>query len=156
TRREPIDGEAMIQRLARNNRSSQFVALIGALALVAIGPASVRGQQASVSAWDAADFRIWGYIPYWATNTQITNFATNRIYGHVSDVLYFGGLRPDPNGNLTWASSSYQTQFNLIRSQSATSGFKMHLSMFEVTNGQTDATWESIIADPAKRATFIT
>jgi hypothetical protein len=117
---------------------------------------SATGQQTSVSAWDAADFRVWGYIPYWATNTQITNFATNGIYSHVSDVLYFGGLRPDSNGNLTWASSSYQNQFNLIRSQSATSGFKMQLSMFEVTGGQTDATWESIIADPAKRSTFIT
>jgi hypothetical protein len=136
-------------------RTLKFV-LAGALLPILAGATIVRAQQASVSAWDAADFRIWGYIPYWATNTQITNFATNGIYSHVSDVLYFGGLRPDANGNLTWASSSYQNQFNLIRSQSATSGFKMHLSMFEVTGGQTDATWESIIADPAKRANFIT
>src|ERR1700749_4583270 len=99
----------------------------------AFAPAAFA-QQASVSAWDAAHFRVWGYIPYWATNTQITNFATNGIYSHVSDVLYFGGLRPDANGNLAWASSAYQTQFNLIRSQSAASGFRMQLSMFEVTN----------------------
>ncbi len=109
----------------------------------------------SVSAWDAADFRIWGYIPYWATTTQINNFATNGMYTHVSDVLYFGGLRPDASGNITYAYSSYQTQFNTIRSQAATNGFKLHLSMFEVTNGQTDATWESIIANPAYRANFV-
>src|SRR4029077_15461794 len=111
--------------------------LVILMGLSMLAPLVVRGKQASVSAWDAAHFRVWGYIPYWATNTQITNFATNGIYSHVSDVLYFGGLRPDPNGNLTWASSAYQTQFNLIRSQSATNGFKMDLSMFEVTNGQT-------------------
>src|SRR4051812_17049103 len=124
---------------------------IAALLVAGFVTSSTRAQVASVSAWDAADFRIWGYIPYWATTSQINGFATNGLYIHVSDVLYFGGLRPDPTGNLAWASSSYQTQFNTIRSQSATSGFKMHLSMFEVTNGQTDTTWESIIANPAYR-----
>src|SRR4051812_24746969 len=125
------------------------------IALMTLLPTLAAGQQSSVSTWDAAQFRIWGYIPYWATTSQINGFATNGLYSHVSDVLYFGGLRPDPNGNLAWASSSYQTQFNTIRTQSATNGFKMHLSMFEVTNGQTDTTWESIIASPTKRATFV-
>jgi hypothetical protein len=143
-------------RLSLKTLASRVIVTIGTLALLTITPRFALSQQTSVSAWDSAHFRVWGYIPYWATNTQITNFATNGIYSHVSDVLYFGGLRPDPNGNLAWASSAYQTQFNPIRSQSATSGFRMQLSMFEVTNGQTDATWESIIADPAKRSTFIT
>src|SRR3954454_1077305 len=125
-------------------------------AVLALCPLSVSAQQASVSTWDAANFRIWGYIPYWATTSQIDGFATNGLYTHVSDVLYFGGLRPDTSGNLTWASSSYQTQFNTIRSQSATNGFKLHLSMFEVTNGQTDTTWESIIASQANRTNFVT
>jgi GH18 family chitinase len=129
--------------------------LIIAVALTILSPTIVLAQQSSVSTWDAAHFRIWGYIPYWATTSQISGFATNGLYTHVSDVLYFGGLRPDTNGNLTWAASSYQTQFNTIRSQSATSGFKMHLSMFEVTGGETDKTWESIIASPTKRATFV-
>jgi len=124
--------------------------------LILSAPLALRGQQASVSAWDAAHLRIWGYIPYWATTSQINGFATNGLYSHVSDVLYFGGLRPDAQGNLAWASSSYQTQFNTIRSQSATNGFRMHLSMFEVTNGQTDATWESIIANPTYRSNFVT
>ena len=114
-----------------------------------------RSQQSSVSAWDAADFRLWSYIPYWATQTQINNFATNGMYSHVSDVLYFGGLRPDSNGNITYAASSYQTQFNTIRSQAQSVGFNLHLSMFEVTGGQTDATWTSIVNSPTARANFV-
>jgi hypothetical protein len=81
--------------------SPRLIRPIVGIALIVIGPAFALGQQASVSAWDAGHFRIWGYIPYWATNSQINGFATNGIYSHVSDVLYFGGLRPDPNGNLT-------------------------------------------------------
>ena len=42
-------------------------------------PGGAHAQQASVSAWDASGFRIWGYIPYWATQTQINNFATNGM-----------------------------------------------------------------------------
>lgn len=141
----------MIQR-----RLCNWLSCLGIVTLISLMPAFARGQQSSVSTWDAAKFRIWGYIPYWATTLQINGFATNGLYTHVSDVLYFGGLRPDPSGNLAWASSSYQTQFNTIRSQSATNGFKMHLSMFEVTNGQTDATWESIIANPTYRQNFVT
>ncbi len=111
------------------------------IALVALAPITALAQQSSVSAWDAANFRMWAYIPYWATTTQINNFATNGMYSHVSDVLYFGGLRPDANGNITAYSSAYQTQFDTIRSQAWNNGFNLHLSMFEVSNGQTDATW---------------
>jgi hypothetical protein len=78
------------------------------------------------------------------------------MYTHVSDVLYFGGLRPDSTGNITYASSTYQNALATLRSQAATSGFKLHLSMFEVTGGQTDTTWESIIASPTYRQTFVT
>lgn len=126
-----------------------------ALTMLAICGSSAQAAVSSVSAWDAAHFRLWGYIPYWATNTQISNFATNGMYTHVSDVLYFGGLRTDANGALTFASSSYQTQFNTIRSQSSANGFKMHLSMFEVTGGQTDATWASLTASPTARQKFV-
>ena len=46
-----------------------------ALATVSMSALAVRAPAAvsSMSAWDAADFRLWAYIPYWATNTQITN-----------------------------------------------------------------------------------
>ena len=116
---------------------------------------SARAQQASISSWDAADFRVWAYIPYWATSSQISGFASNGMYTHVSDVLYFGAVRPDSNGNLPFASATYQTNFNTLRSQMTTSGFKLHLSVFEVIGGQTDTVWNGIIADPAKRTTFV-
>ncbi|MEX2091077.1 MAG: hypothetical protein WD971_00290, partial [Pirellulales bacterium] len=28
-------------------------------------------QQASISAWDAADFRTWSFIPYWTSQSQV-------------------------------------------------------------------------------------
>src|SRR6476660_5886072 len=112
-------GEEAMIRTSLKNLPSRIFLTIGVSALLALAPAFAFGQASSVSAWDSAHFRVWGYIADWATNTQITNFATNGIYNHVSDVLYFEGLRPDSNGNLTWASAADQTQFNLIRSQSA-------------------------------------
>jgi len=126
------------------------------MALIALAPTIARAQQTSVSAWDAADFRVWAYIPYWATQSQINSFGTNGMYSHVSDVIYFGGLRTDSAGNLAYASSSYQTQLETIRSQSAQYGFNMELSMYEVNGGQTtDATWTALVNSPTARANFV-
>lgn len=124
---------------------------LGVVALMMLAPLTVRAQVSSVSAWDAADFRMWAYIPYWSS------IPASGSYAHVSDVLYFGGLRPDKFGNITPYATSYQTNLNTLRSRAQTDGFKLHLSMYEVTegNGQTDATWESIIANPTYRATFV-
>jgi hypothetical protein len=122
--------------------------------------ADVRSAKAatSVSAWDAADFRIWGYIPYWATDTQITNFATNGMYTHVSDVLYFGGVKPKIDGTL-YKPASQLTRLNTLKNQATANGFQLHMSMFEVNDSSSgddvDLVWESIIADPAKRTTFV-
>lgn len=133
------------------------LALIGAILILSAAPATVRAQQSSVSAWDASDFRIWGYIPYWATTSEINSFGTSGLYTHVSDVLHFGGYRPDASGNIAAASGTYATQLNTIRSQMQTYGFKLHLSMFEVNGGGgTDATWQSIINSPTNRANFVT
>jgi hypothetical protein len=70
------------------------------IALIMISPLLVHGQQASVSAWKAANFRIWGYIPYW-DDSKITSSATISNYAHVSDVLFFGSARPDATGRTT-------------------------------------------------------
>src|SRR3954469_1453304 len=118
-----------------NRRFSLRRTLLCAMALAALAPTSARAQQASVSAWDAADFRVWAYIPYWTTQTQINNFGSNGMYSHVSDVVYFGGYRTDSNGNLAYAASSHKTQLETIRSQSAQYGFNMELCMFEVNGG---------------------
>jgi hypothetical protein len=151
----PIFGEAMGRR-GIGNLLPRVGILICIVALATLFPGFARGQQASVSAWDAADFRIWGYIPYWTSASQINNFATNGMYTHVSDVLYFGAVRPDASGNLSYGSSSYQTNLNTLRSQSSTSGFKLHLSMMAVTGGSVDSVWLSITGNAANRANFVT
>ena len=126
------------------------------MALVALAPAITRAQQASVSAWDAADFRVWAYIPYWATQSQINSFGTNGMYSHVSDVIYFGGYRTDSLGNLSYASSTYKTQLETIRAQSAQYGFNMELSMYEVNGGlSTNDTWTALVNSPTARANFV-
>jgi hypothetical protein len=139
-----------------NRRSPARSVLLCAMALAAVVPSVAHSQQSSISAWDAADFRVWAYIPYWATQSQINSFGTSGMYSHVSDVIYFGGLRTDSNGNLAYASSSYQTQLSTIRSQSAQYGFNMELSMFEVNGGlSTDATWTALVNSPTARANFV-
>jgi hypothetical protein len=125
------------------------------MGLLTLAPLTVRGQQSSVSTWDAANFRIWGYVPYWATSSQISGFATNGMYSHVSDVLYFGAVRPDASGNLSYGSSSYQTNLNTMRSQSASNGFNLHLSMMAVTGGSVDSVWLSISGNAANRTNFV-
>jgi len=42
-------------------------------------------QQASVSAWDAADFRTWSFVPYWVSQSQLNGFPGDGIYDHVSE-----------------------------------------------------------------------
>src|SRR6185436_19158773 len=123
--------------------------LLRVVALVLLAPAMLRAQQASVSAWDSAHFRIWGYIPYWATTTDIDTFDNaGGLYTHVSDVISMAGLMPDSNGNLVWGSSLYQTRFNALRAQAQAGTIKLQLCMFEVLGGNTDATWNAINADP--------
>ena len=108
-----------------------------------------------MSAWDASDFRVWGYIPYWASSSQISGFTSNGMYGHVSDVLYFGAVRPDSSGNLSYGSSSYQTNLNTLRSQSAANGFNLQLSMMAVSGGTVTDVWTSIVNSPTNRANFV-
>jgi GH18 family chitinase len=132
------------------------LAALAGTAVLAATTATGQAQVASVNAWDASQFRVWAYIPYWTSQSQIDNFDNNGMYGHVSDVLHFGGLRPDASGNIAYASATYQTQLDTIRAQMQTSGFKLHLSMFEVNGGAaTDATWLSIINSPTNRANFV-
>ncbi len=133
-------------------RFLQFAVAYAAVGVV-VAPNVALAQNSSISTWDATDFRIWGYVPYWASSTQINNFATNGMYTHVSDVLYFGSVRPDGSGNLT---NVYPTNLNTTRSQSAANGFKLHLSFMAISGGLgVDGTWKSIIESPANRANFV-
>jgi GH18 family chitinase len=133
----------------------RFFLLVCAAAFFLLGAVRAGAQVSSVSAYDAADFRIEAYVPYWAFG-QLNSFASSGMYSHVSDMHYFGGYRPDAQGNITSAAGSYATALTTMRTQAQTYGFKLHLSMFEVTGGQTDTTWESIIANPTYRQNFVT
>ncbi|HEX8524032.1 MAG TPA: glycosyl hydrolase family 18 protein [Tepidisphaeraceae bacterium] len=130
------------------------LAWVGVIVSALGAPGAAWGQQSSMSAWQASDFRVWGYIPYWASSSQISGFATNGMYGHVSDVLYFGAVRPDASGNLSYGAASYQTNLNTLRSQSGPNGFNLHLSMMAVNGSSVNTVWTSIISSAANRANF--
>jgi hypothetical protein len=121
-------------------------------ALIFSSPLALRGQQSSVSAWTAADFRIWGYIPYW-DDTKVTTTAMTTNYAHVSDVLFFGSARPDATGFIT---NLYPNTTNTLRSQAQTYGFNLHLSFMAVSGSLgVDPTWRSITSTPAYRQNFV-
>src|SRR5262245_9564067 len=83
---------------------------LGILCTVVLAPATMvepaHAQQASMSTWDAADFRVWGFIPYWTTPAQVTSFATDGLYDHVSDVIYFSGVQPKADGSLFYTTNA--------------------------------------------------
>jgi hypothetical protein len=123
-----------------------------AIGLLILAPLMVRGQQASVSTWDAAHFRIWGYVPYW-DDTKVGTLASSGMYSHVSDVLFFGSARPDSTGAVT---NLYPNTTATLRSQAQTYGFKLHLSFMAVSGSDgVTATWTSIVNSPTARAKFV-
>jgi hypothetical protein len=61
------------------------------LVLAAVCGGTAQAQVGSVSAWDASEFRIWGFVPYWTSTSTLNAFPADGVYTHVSDVLYFGG-----------------------------------------------------------------
>ena len=129
------------------------VAVVG-LAIGLTSAATTRAQSGSVSAWDAADFRIWGYVPNWTTLTQINNLNANGNYDHVSDVLYFGGVQPKADGTLHYHSTA-NSHLTALKSHAASNNFRLHSSMFTVNGGATDDVWSAIISSPTTRAAFV-
>lgn len=113
-----------------------------------------QGQAESVSAWDAADFRIWGFIPDWTPISQINGFPSEGVYNHVSDVLYFSGVRPTATGGLVTTSAG-AGHLAALKSHTQQYGFRFHMSMFTVSGGETDAVWESIIGNRSYRSNFV-
>ncbi|RIK82950.1 MAG: hypothetical protein DCC67_06480 [Planctomycetota bacterium] len=141
-----------MQPLAR--RGGLVVAVLAAIAAPCAAPPLARGQAASVSAWQAADFRIWGFVPYWTPQSQINGFASEGVYDHVSDVLYFSGVRPTATGGLSYASAA-AGHLAALKNHAAQHGFRFHMSMFDTAGGEVDAVWESIIANRTYRANFV-
>jgi hypothetical protein len=125
-----------------------------ALGLATFWAASAPALQPSVSAWDAADFRAWSFVPYWTTPSQVQSFAADNVYDHVSDVLYFSGVRPTATGGLnyhTYASQHLAT----LKSHAASEGFRLHMSMFDTSGGSVETVWNSITSNATYRATFV-
>lgn len=108
----------------------------------------------TVSAWDASEFRIWGFVPDWTPQSQVTSFSSDGVYDHVSDVLYFGGVRPTASGNLVTTSAGAQ-HLSKLRTHAATHDFRLHMSMFTVSGGSVDDVWNSIVGSSTNRANFV-
>ncbi|WP_425397017.1 glycosyl hydrolase family 18 protein [Aeoliella sp.] len=108
----------------------------------------------TMSAWDAAEFRIWGFVPDWTPQSQVTSFSTDGVYDHVSDVLYFGGVRPTASGNLVTTSAGAQ-HLSKLTAHSAAHDFRLHMSMFTVSGGSVDDVWNSIVGSSTNRANFV-
>jgi hypothetical protein len=142
------------------SKQATLLVLAVLLAVGLLPQHSAHAQQNSVSAWDAANFRIWGFVPNWSGEAgtsvvdQLNMMSSAGIYDHVSDVIYFGGVRPTATGGLSWhgtAAESLQTLEDL----SAQHGFRLHLSLFTVSGGSVDAVWTSIVSNPDYREDFI-
>ena len=123
------------------------------LLAIAVCNSSLAGQD-SMSTWDAASFRNWTFIPYWTPQSQLESFSPDNMYDHVSDVLYFSGVRPTASGGLNyhpWAAGHLATLAN----HQATHGFRYHMSMFDTFGGDVDTVWNSIVSSVRNRATFV-
>jgi hypothetical protein len=122
--------------------------------LAAVDCHVARGQASSVSAWEAADFRSWSFIPNWTSQTHVNSFRTDRVYDHVSDVLYSFGVQPRADGSLYYRPEA-ANHLARLKSDQEMFGFRYHMCMFTVNGGTTDAVWESIVNTPSIRTTFI-
>ncbi|MEX2170486.1 MAG: glycosyl hydrolase family 18 protein [Pirellulales bacterium] len=124
------------------------------LATAALGIGSACAQQASVSAWEAADFRVWGFVPYWTSQSQLNSFPADGVYQHVSDVLYFGGVRPTASGALNYHANA-NGHLAALTTHAAQQGFRLHMSMFDVSGGSVETVWNSITGNATNRANFV-
>ena len=129
------------------------VALAFFTALTA-APTVGRAQQSSVSAWDAADFRIWSFVPYWTETAHINTFAGDGVYNHVSDVIYHAGYHPKADGTLF---KHNRTDANLgkLKTDSEQYGFRLMMDMFDTNGGSVDSVWTTITGNASIRATFV-
>jgi hypothetical protein len=143
-------------------RPQLIAALIGCFATVwSNGSNIASAQSASVSAWSAANFRSWSFIPYWISPAEVTSFGTDRVYEHVSDVVYHSGVQPRADGSL-FTGSTAATHLSILKNHQAQFGFRYHLDMYDAVrnSGETAAqaverVWNAITGHPTTRATFI-
>ena len=144
----------MRPRISSGNFSLFSGIVFAAICLVNPLHSVTFAQQDSVSTWEAANFRTWSFVPYWTSQSQLASFHTDGVYDHVSDVLYFSGVRPTASGDLNyhpWAAQHLATLSN-HREQN---DFRYHMSMFDTFGGSVEAVWNSIVSSPTNRANFV-
>lgn len=135
-------------------RRGLFPRLAVALAFLTAASAVGRAQQSSVSAWDAADFRIWSFVPYWTETAQINTFAADGVYDHVSDVIYHAGYHPRADGTL-YKHSRTDANLGKLKTDSQQHGFRLMMDMFDTNGGSVDSVWTTITSNASIRATFV-
>lgn len=133
---------------------ARAILLVAGVLVLILGQRFAHAQRSSVSAWDAADFRSWSFIPNWTSQTHLNTFRTDRVYDHVSDVLYSFGVQPRADGSLYYRPEA-ANHLARLKSDQEMFGFRYHMCMFTVNGGSTDAVWESIVNTPSIRTTFI-
>src|SRR5688500_18668697 len=143
-------------------KRAKFVLLALAAEGVLLGLQPVAcAQQASVSAWEAADFRSWSFIPYWASTSQVNSFATDRVYDHLSDVVYHSGVQPRADGSLSTGLTA-ANHLAAIKNHQAQFGFRSHLDMYDAVRnsgesaaGAVERVGDAITRNTTTRAPFI-
>ncbi|MBA3484720.1 MAG: hypothetical protein H0T51_23200 [Pirellulales bacterium] len=135
--------------------------LTAVAAILPFMPQVALAQSSSISAWEAAEFRAWSFIPYWISNSQIAAFGPNGAYDHLSDVVYHAGAHPRADGSLE-ITSTRSTHLATIKAQQAQFGFRYHTSLYDAAEnpGESAAAavervWNAITSNPTTRATFV-
>ncbi len=115
----------------------------------------------SISAWEAADFRSWSFIPYWTPLSQVHSFTTDRVYDHISDVVYHSGVQPCADGSL-FTGSTAASHLAALKNHQAQFGFRYHLDMYDAVRNSGESAadavervWNAITVSATTRATFI-
>lgn len=141
-----------MSRWGAEPRVFTIVAVAAALAVCASGR-MLQAQTASISAWEAADFRSWSFVPNWTSQSQVNSFRTDQVYDHVSDVLYSFGVQPRADGSLYYRPEA-AGHLARLKADQQLFGFRYHMCMFTVNGGSTDAVWEAITANRRTRGIF--
>ena len=91
----------------------------------------------------------------------MNSFATDRVYDHLSDVVYHSGVQPRADGSL-FTGSTAASHLAALKNHQAQFGFRYHLDMYDAVrnSGETAAdaverVWNAITSNPTTRATFI-
>jgi GH25 family lysozyme M1 (1,4-beta-N-acetylmuramidase) len=141
--------------------SSRFATVVAAVALIVSFANSASAQLSSKSAWEAAEFRSWSFVPYWTSVSQVQSFATDRVYDHLSDVVYHSGVQPRADGSL-FTGTTATNHLATLKNHQAQFGFRYHLDMYDAVRNSGESAadavervWNAITSNPSTREIFI-